>query len=330
MELLFRADGSAKKGMGHIVRSIALAEEFRDRGHFVLFMVKEDQQAKAIIEKRHFEHIQYEENQQKLVELLKEKEIRVFISDVDEYSASFFSELRNESIYSVQIDIHRKMNLGVDLLVNGGIYGKELEEEAKNASQKALLGAEYNLLRKEFSQAKPKVHKEEIEHVLITLGATDVHNLTEVVTLLAMKVFPQALIHVVQGSDKNPFNSEELSQNPQLIVYHKTPYMLQLMEKADLAICSGGITLYELAACGTPSLVITQAENQVRQTAFFATLEALIYYGSSESYREETFKQHLEKLKDPILRYRLSHRARKTVDGKGVERVVDYILSECR
>jgi spore coat polysaccharide biosynthesis predicted glycosyltransferase SpsG len=40
--------------------------------------------------------------------------------------------------------------------------------------------------------------------------------------------------------------------------------MSKLMLKSDIAISSGGSTLYELALTKTPALVLLQAENQVR------------------------------------------------------------------
>src|SRR5689334_229715 len=41
MKILHRCDGGAQIGMGHIMRSTALATELRQRGHSVSFLVKE-------------------------------------------------------------------------------------------------------------------------------------------------------------------------------------------------------------------------------------------------------------------------------------------------
>lgn len=39
-----------------------------------------------------------------------------------------------------------------------------------------------------------------------------------------------------------------------------------LMQKADIAISAGGFTLYELCACGTPTITYCMADNQMRKT----------------------------------------------------------------
>lgn len=330
MNILFRADGSSEKGMGHMVRSMALADEFKDRNHTVYFMVKEDEFAKEFVDKRGLKRLDYiDKNDLDLFAYITDKHaIDLMISDVDEYDNKFFSFLREKEIYSVQLDIHRKMTLGVDLLINGGIYAKELEDEALLEGQNVLLGPEYNLLRKEFSRANKKDHSEDIKNILITMGATDVHNLTEVVTRTCLEVYSNAIIHVVVGSNKQPFDNKDFYKHSSLNLYYKIPYMYELMEMADIAICSGGVTIYELVATATPSIIITQAKNQIRQSLEFSAREAAIYYGTAEDFDSNEFRKILFKINDPILRHKLSSSSRKLIDGKGVERVVNYLLTQ--
>lgn len=329
MNILFRADGSSKIGMGHMVRSMALADEFRKRGHIIYFVVKEDEYAKKLVEQHGVELLPYIENDNYplISDMLDKYGIELMVSDVDEYSARFFSFLREKDVYSVQLDIHRKMNLSVDLLVNGGIYAKELEEAASRESQKSLLGPEYNLLRKEFSKVEVKKDFSTVKNILITMGATDINDLTEGVTMACLDEFPEAIFHIVLGSDKKPFINQALYDHPSVKLHYKTPYMHKLMELADLALCSGGITIYELAACGTPAITITQAENQIRQSLIFASAGANLYYGRAEAFDIDLLKKLLMKVKDPLVRRKLSISSRKLIDGKGTERVADYILS---
>ena len=51
------------------------------------------------------------------------------------------------------------------------------------------------------------------------------------------------------------------------------------MKKADIAISAGGTTLYELCACGTPTISYSFADNQLDNVEQFQKDELIDYAG---------------------------------------------------
>ena len=56
LKVLFRTKGGHKEGMGDIVSSLALAEEFSKQGHEPLFVINNDRDTIAAISQKKFEY----------------------------------------------------------------------------------------------------------------------------------------------------------------------------------------------------------------------------------------------------------------------------------
>lgn len=55
------------------------------------------------------------------------------------------------------------------------------------------------------------------------------------------------------------------------------------MRNADIAISAGGTTLYELCACGTPTICYSFADNQLDNVKRFSSDDIMIYAGDVRS-----------------------------------------------
>ena len=103
--------------------------------------------------------------------------------------------------------------------------------------------------------------------------------------------------------------------------------LVPLIVEADLAICSGGITLAEMAALGTPAVAVTQNYYQHFAASEFHRRGTCIHLGYGKDVTEEKIKNTVRRLITSYdLRKEMSHKGRKLVDGKGAIRVVKEIL----
>ena len=94
---------------------------------------------------------------------------------------------------------------------------------------------------------------------------------------------------------------------------------------SDIAIISGGVSVYEVAAVGTPAIVICQ--NKHEDTNAFEDYGFVIKLGL-ENQTEQIIKEKIEELIDEYeLRKQLSKRSKELVDGNGAERVANLILN---
>ena len=96
---------------------------------------------------------------------------------------------------------------------------------------------------------------------------------------------------------------------------------------ADVAIAGAGVTLYELAATGTPAIIVQMADNQGPNAAGFAGAGAALLAGAAGSADLGAgIEAALRRLAgSPTDRAALAERARGLVDGAGAARVVREI-----
>ena len=105
--------------------------------------------------------------------------------------------------------------------------------------------------------------------------------------------------------------------------------MSALMLKCDIAISAAGTTLYELCACGIPTVSFSFADNQILPTETFG--EKALMLNAGDSRRCESFFESLnEKLSlligDCKLRQEMSRSMQSVIDGNGACRVATELI----
>ena len=98
----------------------------------------------------------------------------------------------------------------------------------------------------------------------------------------------------------------------------------EYMCKADIAISAGGSTLYELCACGTPTICYSFADNQLDNVKSFSEDEIMIYAGDVRNLTtiDNMVNEIKILLKDESKRKTVRRKMNALVDGKGIERIV--------
>ena len=103
--------------------------------------------------------------------------------------------------------------------------------------------------------------------------------------------------------------------------------MKQDMLKSDIAIASGGQTLYELANVGLPAIAIILIDNQVEDTVGWAQKGFLYNAGWwNKKQLENNIINYLKKLMDYSMRKSMGEIGQLFVDGKGANRIVEFTI----
>ena len=106
--------------------------------------------------------------------------------------------------------------------------------------------------------------------------------------------------------------------------------MSDYMKDCDVALSAAGSTLYELCACGTPTICFEIASNQ-EGSQIWEDRGYMLYAGNAAKNMDACIKaciEHLMWYSDNYdKRRRMSCEMQKLVDGKGSERVAKYINS---
>ena len=280
MRMLFRADGNKELGLGHIVRCLALADALKGE---ITFLTK-DEEAKKLIGNR-YKVIQVIDDEIRQIRDLVDGNA-LLITDFLDTDNYYISEIKKLGIKIISIDNNTKLKrLDADIVINANVFGEE-------GSGKYYLGPKYMILRKGFEGTHIN---NEVKSVLVIFGGTDPND------------FTPRVVNALRGINVK-------------ILLPKFSNIIEIMKSADVAITAAGITLYELAALGVPSIVIPQVEHQEDIARAFPCIN--IGKFPSDKLIREALK--ILMIYRP-LREMFSRNGKKLVDGKGTQRVVKLI-----
>ena len=280
MKIIIRANGGAKIGMGHIMRSSVLADQLRKFAH-VIFVCEDLEEFKPGVDylvKKNYKVILVKPD--KLISKLKNVSADVLITDSYDVTPEYFEELSENFPVTGYIDDLAVFIPRVTFVLNQNIYAGDLKYDSGNAEE-FLLGPGYLLLRDEFHGVNPIATNSVLTNVMITLGGSDDSNLTGELIKEITTAHPELTLHVVVGAAFAHSDALELqvsqSGNPGNILLYHSPKMSNLMRKMDLAVSACGSTVYELAVCGVPTIGIVTANNQMMLAEKMAGLGLMKY-----------------------------------------------------
>lgn len=347
MQVYIIAHGNEKIGMGHIMRTLSLAEAFRECAHEVSFFCRYKQGMDVIktkgfdveklpeynicIEREGFFYGTQEELDIEINYLSEKITTSVDLIVVDSYNvtSSYLRELRKFTQCLAYIDDLNAFSYPVDILINGTASAYDMRYEHKQTS-KLLIGMDYNLLRREFIHMPLKNTKKLVSDILITTGNSDPFDVTGSLlrVLLNEDEFGDYKYHVIVGGgfDEEIWKKNKLDKNRNVFLHHKPSNMAEIMLKCDLAITAGGSTVYELAACGIPMIAFSYAENQVPQIKALANMGVLLYMGHYDIWDDKVLVESIKDLEHCYERRReITAQLQSMVDGLGVYRVVEEL-----
>src|SRR3989344_9169032 len=127
--VLFRSDGSVKHGLGHLSRSLNLAEGFFSLGYKVDILTFDDEATKDFLNKKSKKVVKHLFSKKYIDEKLLEMANKYDLVFLDSYTISSkqIEKLHKFSKTLVAVDDHASKPLDVDIVVNGNIYASDLD-----------------------------------------------------------------------------------------------------------------------------------------------------------------------------------------------------------
>ena len=105
-------------------------------------------------------------------------------------------------------------------------------------------------------------------------------------------------------------------------------HIAELMLEADVVVCSGGMSVYEIAALSTPGVVLSQNAHEDARMRVFARHGTIEYLGLGTEVNEERLLGAVRALlADPARRREMSAQNRALVDGLGAARAAEVVLA---
>ena len=326
--LLIRADANSKVGSGHVMRCLALAQEWRRRGGDAMFYGDID----AANGKR----------------ILKEKfglcTGNYRPSGLDGFAWVVTDNYQIEERYQRLIKDHSKSKLLViddyghlskyhaDIILNQNIDAEDIPYTVASKDTRLLLGTKYAMLRNEFlrisAPTRKRISPPVAKSLLITMGGADPDNVTtKIIKALNLVDIEDLIITVVVGGSNRHYEeifkaigSSRHSHHIHLDVEDMQNHIIW----SDFAISGGGRTCWELAYLGTPMALVTLAENQV------GNIVGLKEVGAAYALRWDSLEDAAQQISQLILdqewRAEMQANAQTLVDDLGAGRVVTAMI----
>ena len=194
-----------------------------------------------------------------------------------------------------------------------------------------LLGPRFALLQPEYVAARVglRLRQGPVERILVFFSGADVDNLTGLtLDVLASLGRPDIGVDVVI-TGAHQFASDIASQVARasnLTLYRDLPSLAPLMARADLAIGATGVTSWERACLGLPSLAISMSDNQRAVAAELHRSGVVRWIGHTGEVNAVSLRAEVSALVNAGIDPAWSARCAAVVDGAGAARVSDVLL----
>lgn len=265
--IVFRADGGPSIGMGHFIRTLALAEMLNDDFYCIYATQSPTEYQKNEINNVCQERIDLPSDESHFeVFLNRLKGNEIVVLDNYYFNTDYQRAIKDKGCNLVCIDdLHDKESYA-DLIINHAL-GVCLSDYRAQPYTKFALGPDYVLLRKVFLEQakKPKVTKE-IKTVFICFGGLDDNDLTKNALIASLDFDQLKEVIVITGPSYKYLDTLKviLDENKKITHYHaiNQELMLALMLKADFAIVPASGILYEVLATKIPVITGAYINNQ--------------------------------------------------------------------
>jgi UDP-2,4-diacetamido-2,4,6-trideoxy-beta-L-altropyranose hydrolase len=334
--MLIRADSSEEMGTGHVMRCLALAQAWQDAGCQIVYAMASGSAGMA--ERLRADNIEIVPlscepgSRQDALDTLAAA--RAFGADwvvLDGYhfDTELHATIKNAGLKLLALDDYGALGHYVaDIVVNQDPVADERLYTQREAYTRLLLGTDYTFLRREFCHdPRPERSVPTVAHrLLLTFGGSDPNRLTEKALAALDCVVINGLEAVIVVGPGNPrWDALEAAGQGRINVrlLRNPPDLPEWMSWCDLAVVAAGGTLWELAYCRVPSIVVMASEEQRPTVEIIERSEACLSLGLGRSLSAERLAAAISSLcLDSQRRTTLSNKLAAMVDGLGAQRVL--------
>lgn len=325
-----RCDAGAQRGVGHLVRCVALAEELVERGVTVKFLTDLGglPWAEQQLTRRGLPWHPAPYDPVGLVAACERLELDALV--IDSYTLP--------PAHSVAV---RRTGRTVLAIVDGDFRGQtadiyvdqNLDAAIDTDDAVGLAGLDYALLRSSVRQLRPlnaPVHQtSRTPRVVAFFGGTDAYRAAPQIAglLTATGVAFDATVVAADDSLGRDLLAVPPGPGQHFEIISPTDDLPKLLAGADLVVSASGTSTWELLCLGLASALVWVVDNQIlgyERTIAHGYAAGL---GQLGHFTDRSIDVLRELLTLPGSRAALATRAWSAVDGRGVERVADALLT---
>ena len=322
MRVVFRTEGNHQQGMGDVWGSIALADEFTRCGDQVLFLLSRVEEGSKAVDSRGygFQPANCLDGEGKVLSSFRPDVVVV-------------NKLDNPPEYIRFLREQAPLVVTVDDSGEGASYS-HLQINVLYPVEGAVTGPRHVALRTEFQVAhsRPRTIPESVQELLVTQGGSDTYGFIPKIVRSLGSAECRAHTTVVLGPafrHQRELDQAVASSGLYLTLIHDADNMSELMERADLAITAGGISMFELACVGAPSIVVCAERFEAPTAQRLDDAGAALNLGFGGDLDWHKLRQAVDALaSNPGARQHMSDKGKEMVDGMGAQRTVALIKEQ--
>lgn len=247
-------------GMGHVYRALMLAHEINN--HRITFVcTRNSELALESVAARDYPVVR--QGTEELWQTVLAQRPDMVVNDFLNTGTDYMRNLKSAGARIVNFEDEGQGAALADLVINA------LQNEPAH-DPRVMWGQDYFCLRDEFVNARRNPLRSQVRTLLITFGGTDQFDFSRRVLDIVEPVCRAFGIGIRLVAGPGYAHKQEMEKhvaslaNPLLKFSWATNVMSRMMEGADLAICSAGRTVYELAHMRVPGIVIATHEREAR------------------------------------------------------------------
>jgi UDP-2,4-diacetamido-2,4,6-trideoxy-beta-L-altropyranose hydrolase len=341
-QVAFKVQGGHAFGMGHVNRSLCLADTLRECGADVrAFFCNEDAVSCRLINERGYQVrlCDFETaNKANIYATCFTGNRGILVIDQPLPQSALLAELKRHTndLFLIALDYMDMEERNLDLIVSLFNHHPRLREP-KFASIAYVEGVAYAIIDQKFDSyiAKKKKIKPKAGNILISFGGSDPgqHTLRVLEELRLLKE-PDLDFHVVVGPNfvhRGSIRRKADDLQVSVHLYESPANLAELMFMCDFGFVGAGTMMMEMAAVGTPAIVLPQNENETRFGRFFAAQRAAVLFDFAVHCPIEPLPRIVDRMvHDFSERSAMSEIGKSLVDGKGRYRIADLIQTSIR
>ena len=353
MNIAIRVDSSQDLGTGHFMRCLTLAQNFSQGEDSVIFICRSiNDEQKKIIESKKYKLIKLLEINEPNLEWMKSNLLEdahevieylnlvsIDLLIIDHYGIDYRWEKAVEPYVSkiLVIDDEEEKNHKCDFFLNPSYGAEKLKDKfSSNCKENTrfLLGTKYMILRKEFLKYTKSNRKLDfnIKKIHIFFGGVDVHNYTLKYAELLLENFKNIQLFIVVGSNYRYYNQLiflEKKYIDKVKLYRNIPNMEDVLSQCNMAIGAPGITTWERAALGIPTLYLTTATNQVPILEKLHNAQICCYLGEASQIKNEEFIHSVNNFINNNKKLEIySKNSHQIIDPESTNRIIKIIRGD--
>lgn len=314
-----RADGSEAVGKGHLMRASVLLKSFQKKKQKVVLVTVDNEFSQSLFQdSQDVVYIDHED-------YLNPKAWPVaycYLVDLYEFGEELYKAMKQSTCNAVFVfdDEVKELPLSVDGVINHNVYAS-----ANDYSDRLirLCGSQYFLLRPEMAYSDIQVKRG--NGVFICMGGSDPEKQTYRMTSLVREACDRP-IDVVIGTKDNALQ-KALEKLEDVNIHLNPGHLSMLMRQSAFAISGAGTMAYELAYCGTPSILVHLAENQCRIGEAFQRAHVSLTTGAYNEVSDQGVQDLIIRMdQDLDFLTELSEKAKGLIDGRGADRLSDELI----